>query len=48
LKGFENWELKKFEVAQENRDFELTHEASRLEQIEMDELGLQAHRMKHR
>ena len=41
-------ELKKFEVAQENRDFELAHEASRLEQIEMDEVGLQAPRMKHR
>ncbi|MBT3306303.1 MAG: flagellar export protein FliJ [Alphaproteobacteria bacterium] len=41
-------ELKKYEVAHENRTLKLAKEASRLEQIEMDELGLQAHRMKHR
>jgi flagellar export protein FliJ len=40
-------DLKKYEVAQENRDLEMAKETARREQIEMDELGLQAHRRKH-
>jgi len=40
-------ELKKFEIAQENRDLELAKEMGRQEQSEMDELGLQVHRLKH-
>ncbi|MBL6959077.1 MAG: flagellar export protein FliJ [Rhodospirillales bacterium] len=40
-------ELKKFEIAQENRDFELAQEIGRQEQSESDEMGLQVHRMKH-
>lgn len=39
-------ELKKFEIAQEHRNFELAQEIGRQEQSEMDELGLQVHRMK--
>ena len=40
-------ELKKYEVAQETRDFREAREEARQEQIEFDEMGLQAHRRKH-
>ncbi len=40
-------ELKKYEVAQEHRDLRQAREEARQEQIELDELGLQAHRQKH-
>jgi len=40
-------ELKKYEIAQENRDLELAKEIGRQEQSEMDELGLRVNRMKH-
>ncbi len=40
-------ELKKFEVVQETRDFRQAREEARREQIELDEIGLQAHRQKH-
>jgi len=37
-------ELKKFEVAQENRDRKLAKEAARRETIEYDEVGIQGYR----
>ncbi len=40
-------ELKKYEVAQETRDLREAREEARKEQIELDEMGLQAHRQKH-
>ncbi len=40
-------ELKKYEVAQETRDLRQAREETRREQIELDEIGLQAHRQKH-
>ncbi len=40
-------ELKKYEVAQETRDLREAREEARQEQIEFDEMGLQAHRQKH-
>ena len=40
-------ELKKYEVAQETRDLRQAREEARQEQIEFDEMGLQAHRRKH-
>ena len=40
-------ELKKYEVAQETRDLRQAREEARQEQIELDEIGLQAHRLKH-
>jgi len=40
-------DLKKYEIAQETRDLSLAKEEARLEQIEFDEMGLQAHRLKH-
>ncbi|MBC8339388.1 MAG: flagellar export protein FliJ [Rhodospirillales bacterium] len=40
-------ELKKYEIAHENRIVEETKEADRLEQVELDEMGLNAHRLKH-
>ena len=39
-------ELKKFEITQETRDFNLAKEVSRKEIIEMDELALQGYRIK--
>ncbi len=39
-------ELKKYEVAQETRDLDQAQEEARKEQIELDELGLQAYRLK--
>ncbi len=39
-------ELKKFEVAQDLRDTLETRELARQEQIDLDELGLQAYRLK--
>lgn len=40
-------ELKKYEVAQKTRDLRQAREETRREQIELDEIGLQAHRQKH-
>ena len=40
-------ELKKYEVAQETRDLRQAREEARQEQIELDEIGLQSHRLKH-
>lgn len=39
-------DLKKYEVAQEIRDFEQAREDAREEQIELNELGLQAYRQR--
>ncbi len=39
-------ELKKFEVAQDLRDTQEARELARKEQIDLDELGLQAYRLK--
>lgn len=39
-------ELKKFQVAQETRDLNQAREEAREEQIELDEMGLQAYRQK--
>ena len=41
-------ELKKFEIAQDLRDTHETQELARKEQIDLDELGLQAYRLKKR
>jgi flagellar export protein FliJ len=40
-------ELKKYEVVQETRDLRQAREEARQEQIELDEMGLQAYRRKH-
>ena len=40
-------ELKKYEVVQETRDLRQAREEARQEQIEFDEMGLQAYRRKH-
>ncbi|MCH7865979.1 MAG: flagellar FliJ family protein [Proteobacteria bacterium] len=41
-------ELKKYEVAQDLRDTQEARELARKEQIDLDELGLQAYRLKKR
>lgn len=40
-------DLKKFEIAQESRDVKKAQEETREEQMEMDELAIQAYRRKH-
>jgi len=40
-------DLKKYEIAQEARDVEQVKEENRVEQLELDEFSLQAHRRKH-
>ncbi len=40
-------DLKKFEIAQESRDLKKSQEETRVEQMELDEMGLRAHRLKH-
>lgn len=40
-------ELKKYEVAQENRDRKRATELERQERMELDEIGLQTHRKSH-
>ena len=40
-------DLKKYEVVQENRDLREVQEQARKEQMTLDELGLQVHRVKH-
>jgi flagellar protein FliJ len=39
-------ELKKYEIAQENRDRKAAKELSRRERMDLDEIGLQGHRKK--